>query len=367
MVILGCAGELVFVIFEYLDDRRVWYKARTRGFITFPERPPLIVLILELLSVAFVVVGIAGELNVDFRSGRLETQRNDANGKLILLLDQKAGAAEVSAERASRASDDAVGKARQAKETSTLADSEADSAKESAKGAVDAAATAKASAVAAGIEADEAKTKIAKANKELFQLQEALGARSAGTNGEQNDELLLFAGTPIALTYVGDPETGRLMSNIRGLLIRAKWNIIRDRSETQDAGSMIDSYVLGGGGKVSNRFPQGTLVYAGIQIYTKPDGIMRPSSEAARMLSYILKDNHIGVETFLPPHWLEGLPDDAVWMVVGRKPQGFLEPWDDKAKQAFVQYEEKQATLSEDDKRDRAQIVARHKTAPNPN
>lgn len=118
MVIAGCAGELVFVIHEYLDARKDWYKARTRRFVAPPEKPSSLVLILELLSVAFVVVGIAGELYIDRVSGRLETQLRDANGKLVLLLEQKAGDAKTSAiaaagaaERAKKAADGAKIKA----------------------------------------------------------------------------------------------------------------------------------------------------------------------------------------------------------------------------------------------------------------
>jgi hypothetical protein len=213
----------------------------------------------------------------------------------------------------------------------------------------------------------EQQEKTAKAETARLHMQEALSPRWAGTNGVQLDELSLFSGTPIAITYADDPETRRLMSGIRGLLIMAKWNIIRDRSETQDAGSLIDTYAMMGG-KVVNTFPQGGLYLPGIQIYAKPDGIMRPSSEAGRILSYILKDEHIGATTFGPPHWPEGLPDGAVWMVVGRKPQIFLDPeWDDDTKQVFVQDEERQATLSNEEKRDRAQIVAERRAALKPN
>jgi hypothetical protein len=100
LVIFGCAGELCFVIHEYLDDRTVWYKARTRGFIAIPERPHLFLLILELASVAAVVIGISGELNVDFKSSRLETQLRDENTKLIFLLEGRANDAEVAAKNA---------------------------------------------------------------------------------------------------------------------------------------------------------------------------------------------------------------------------------------------------------------------------
>ena len=117
MVILGCAGELIFVLHEYLDDKKTWYKARTRRFISFPAEPSSIVLILELLSVAFVVIGISGELYVDVTSSRLETKLREANGQLVLLLEGRANDAETSAKNA-QASADAVGReAEQAKKT----------------------------------------------------------------------------------------------------------------------------------------------------------------------------------------------------------------------------------------------------------
>jgi hypothetical protein len=97
MVIVGCAGELIFVVYAYLDDRRVWFHARSTGSVAPPEKPSILVLILEVLSVALVVVGIAGELYIDWQSGDLQTQLRDANGKLILLLEQEAGDAKKSA------------------------------------------------------------------------------------------------------------------------------------------------------------------------------------------------------------------------------------------------------------------------------
>jgi len=107
MVIIGCAGEMYFVLHAYLDERKLWFNARTTGFVAPPEKPSWMVLILELLSVAAVVIGIAGELNIDFKAGRLESQLRDANSQLVFLLGKEAGDAEVSAEGAAKAASQA--------------------------------------------------------------------------------------------------------------------------------------------------------------------------------------------------------------------------------------------------------------------
>jgi hypothetical protein len=60
------------------------------------------VLILEVTSVALVVIGIAGELFVDWKSDDLQTRLRDANGSLVLKLEQSAGEAKESAKTAAK-------------------------------------------------------------------------------------------------------------------------------------------------------------------------------------------------------------------------------------------------------------------------
>ncbi len=116
LVILGCAGEMYFVSHEYRDDKKLWFSARTRGFVSPLEKPSALVLLLEILSVALVVVGISGELYIDRESGDLQTKLRIANGNLMLLLEKQAGAAKDSATIAAtsagkaQASADAAGK-----------------------------------------------------------------------------------------------------------------------------------------------------------------------------------------------------------------------------------------------------------------
>jgi hypothetical protein len=105
LVILGCAGELFFVIHAYLDERRIWFIAKLRVAVSLPDKPSFKELILEVLSVAVVVAGIAGELYIDWKSSDLQTQLRNANGNLVLLLEREAGSAASSAERANTAVD----------------------------------------------------------------------------------------------------------------------------------------------------------------------------------------------------------------------------------------------------------------------
>lgn len=181
MVILGCAGELISVIHEHRDDLKIWRKARNRGVISFPERPSGKFLIFELVSVAAVVIGIAGELNIDFRAGRLESQLRDANNKLVLLLGK-----------------------------------EAEDAKQSAEGAATAAATAK------GL-ADAAADKVKIVGKEADQIGGTLGMAVGLINARQVDDVNKlagdlkprFKGRNIQLvSYVGDVEAWGLCNQL---------------------------------------------------------------------------------------------------------------------------------------------------------
>jgi hypothetical protein len=103
LVILGCAGELIFVLYSYLNERKLWRGTRTRAVRELPEKPSAVVLIFELLSVAAVVFGILGELQVDRKSENIQTNLRKANGQLVLLLEKEAGAAKASAEGAAAA------------------------------------------------------------------------------------------------------------------------------------------------------------------------------------------------------------------------------------------------------------------------
>ena len=97
IVILGCALEAIFVIREYWKDRNEWVEAQNTGIVAPPSKPSVAWLICEFLGVLFVVTGISGELSIDRKVGEVQTRLRDANEKLVLIFEQKAGDAVLSA------------------------------------------------------------------------------------------------------------------------------------------------------------------------------------------------------------------------------------------------------------------------------
>jgi hypothetical protein len=92
VVVIGVVLEIVFVIREYKEDSQDW----RRGFVHPPERPSRRWLVMELIGVALVSLGVAGEFFIDVKAGTLETQIRKANNELILLLEQEANDAKIS-------------------------------------------------------------------------------------------------------------------------------------------------------------------------------------------------------------------------------------------------------------------------------
>jgi hypothetical protein len=105
LVIVGVAFELVFIIWDHIEEIREWYSARSRAMVPAPGRPSRVKLIFELLSVALVVIGIAGELRVDAMLGKLETDIRDTNERRVLRLQKEAGDAADASERAQQSAD----------------------------------------------------------------------------------------------------------------------------------------------------------------------------------------------------------------------------------------------------------------------
>jgi hypothetical protein len=116
MVAVGVIAEIAFVIREHAESMGAW----RRGIIRPPDRPSPLWFLLELLGVALVSIGVAGEFFVDVRAGSLETQIRRANGDLILFLEQKVNDAETSAHNA-------AGESQQAKDDAGDAHKEAGS------------------------------------------------------------------------------------------------------------------------------------------------------------------------------------------------------------------------------------------------
>ena len=73
MVVVGVVLEVAFVIWEY----RLELHEFRRGTIRSPEKPRLRKYIIEVLGAGLVAMGVAGELVVHTRSGRIDTEMRD--------------------------------------------------------------------------------------------------------------------------------------------------------------------------------------------------------------------------------------------------------------------------------------------------
>jgi hypothetical protein len=113
-VVVGLGFDLFVIIKEFRDD---WGEFRYGQIHPYenrlPKQPSASLLILALLGTALIVIGVAGELYVDVRAGKIETQIRVANDKLLGLIIQQAGDAKTSAIGAASAASQAQQDARQ--------------------------------------------------------------------------------------------------------------------------------------------------------------------------------------------------------------------------------------------------------------
>jgi hypothetical protein len=86
MVVVGVTLEVLFVVWEYLE---LLHDFR-RGIVHPPEKPNVLLLVLGLLGAGLVAVGVAGELYVDVKAGKIETEIREVNERRISLLSTKA-------------------------------------------------------------------------------------------------------------------------------------------------------------------------------------------------------------------------------------------------------------------------------------
>jgi hypothetical protein len=100
-VVVGLGFDLFVIIKEFRDDWKEFrYGQIHRYDIHLPERPSISLVVLGLLGTALIVFGVAGELYVDVKAGKIETQIREANDNLLSLIIQEAGDAKTSAESA---------------------------------------------------------------------------------------------------------------------------------------------------------------------------------------------------------------------------------------------------------------------------
>ncbi len=96
LVALGVVLEVVFVVWEYLDELHDF----RRGIIHAPDRPQTVLFVLGLLGAGLVAAGVSGELWKESQIATVETCIRKGNDALFLLLSKEAGDAKTSAKGA---------------------------------------------------------------------------------------------------------------------------------------------------------------------------------------------------------------------------------------------------------------------------
>jgi hypothetical protein len=100
-VIFGLGFDLFVIVKEFRDDWKEFRYGQVHpSEIHLPKRPTVWLLILGLLGTALIVIGVWGEMFVDVKVGKVETDIKVASDALLGLIIQKAGDAAKSAKTA---------------------------------------------------------------------------------------------------------------------------------------------------------------------------------------------------------------------------------------------------------------------------
>lgn len=100
-VVVGLGFDLFVIVKEFRDDWKEFRYGQIHPYdIHLPKRPGISSVVLGLLGTALIVFGVAGELYVDVKAGKIETQIRKANDNLLSLIILEAGDAAQSAKTA---------------------------------------------------------------------------------------------------------------------------------------------------------------------------------------------------------------------------------------------------------------------------
>jgi hypothetical protein len=96
LVVIGVSIELIVVVKEYRDDRNEW----ARGIIRPPDRPSRWLLFWSLLGAGLVAIGVAGELAIHLKAGKVETDIRSVTRQLVAVANAEASKADARAAEA---------------------------------------------------------------------------------------------------------------------------------------------------------------------------------------------------------------------------------------------------------------------------
>lgn len=217
LVAVGVAFEIVVIFVEYLEAHRAW----RRSSIRTPEKPSVRFLVFNLLGILLVTGGVAGELWVSVRSGNVNTSLRIDNGKLVSLVNQKAGYANESARDAEAQASAAEGAAGRAKYSADQARNEAIKAKSEL---VKLRADAQNLAAEANKTEDDLKN-ISVCNAPRVIVRWFMGGSKGSSSKSYVDPLTPMAGQVVFIEFSPDAEAQRAAQNIARTLMDAKWDV----------------------------------------------------------------------------------------------------------------------------------------------
>ncbi len=221
LVVVGLAIDVFVIIKEYLDNLRDF----RRGTIHPPEKPGVHLLVLGLLGTGLITTGVAGELFVHVKAGKIEADMRTASDQLVVLVSKQAGNAKISAQGAA----DASSRAQKSANEAGIAAGKA----QSVAGAV----AVKAEELDRRLVATKAQLEVVRTKRDeleasLINLAVCNAPRviplwSIGRAKNAVDPLRPFAGRQAVIEFVPEPEAKRAANNIVLALISAGWKIVK--------------------------------------------------------------------------------------------------------------------------------------------
>jgi hypothetical protein len=222
LVALGVALEVIFVIWEYLEELHDF----RRGIIHPPERPRTLLFVMGLLGAGLVAAGVSGEYQKESQIATVETCIRAGNNALFLHLSKEAGDAQTSAKNAHDEADAATEASRHAFGKSNAANEAAGSAKEKARDVEK--------------RAEDLQNKYAEAERELqtererrIELEKTVTPRLISRIvvrgcSSNIDALKQFKGTSVRIVGITDWEARRAAKNLVGIFKNAHWSLEGD-------------------------------------------------------------------------------------------------------------------------------------------
>jgi hypothetical protein len=216
LVVLGLFFEYWFEIKDiFKDPKSRWERLRH---------------LFKIAGAVFVTLGVAGELCIEYKASKVETDLRTANGRITVALSNKAGGAKTSADSAADAAARAEGSAGKAEGSASSAlvlargaRQEADSFEKDIVSAKKEAADAESHLADALRRASEAEEQAAQANLDLAKYK---APRTLTLDQQQRiiAKCRDFSGTPFDLDVSPNDEAVKLMNVIEGILISAGWS-----------------------------------------------------------------------------------------------------------------------------------------------